>query len=226
MNRQAKLFISAVVLSGLVVLGISLRQWHSDDPLRFVTLLALAVFSSSFKLRIPGIEGTYSANFVFILIGICSLGLAETMVIACIGGIVQTVWKAKCPPAVIQMAFNTAALAISTLIAYAIPHLAFGQSGMLILPAFAATLYFIVNTVLVSGVVCRLSNQSFKDTWKAWHLWSFPYYFGGAVVAGIVIFSEQKLEWPIPWVMLPLIYLVYAYCNVRSLADRNDGVGH
>jgi len=45
-------------------------------------LLVVAVLASSLKIRLPGLDGTMSVNFLFILLSILELNLPETLVLA------------------------------------------------------------------------------------------------------------------------------------------------
>jgi hypothetical protein len=219
MDRKPQLFIAAVVASGVIALGVALSQWQCANPLGFIVFLTLALIGSSFKLRIRGMEGTYSANFVFVLIGIGVLTRTETMLLACAGAVAQTLWRTARRPTVVQVGFNIANLSLSALIAYSVPRILMSRlesANPLMLVALAACLYFVVNTVLVSGVISRLSGDAFGVVWKRWHLWSFPYYLGGAAIAAIAILATPHADWRWFPLMLPPIYLIYRYCLIRT----------
>ena len=51
--------------------------------MRFFCYLAVAVLASGLKVQLPGIDGTMSVNFLFILLGVLELSLPETLVIGC-----------------------------------------------------------------------------------------------------------------------------------------------
>src|SRR5215467_11975309 len=95
MPTRAKLFIGVTAAIGILVVALSIRHWHSDDLLRFFCYFAIAVFASSLKVRLPGIDGTMSVNFLFILLGILELSLPETLLIGCTATLVQCLWKAR-----------------------------------------------------------------------------------------------------------------------------------
>ena len=65
------------------MLGFALSHWQSADLARFVCYVAVAVLASGLKVQLPGIDGTMSVNFLFILLGIMELSLPETLVIGC-----------------------------------------------------------------------------------------------------------------------------------------------
>src|SRR3989449_9765032 len=106
----AIVFILTQLVFGLPLLPYALYHWHSVDPLRFASFLAVALAASLFKVRLPGIHATMSANFLFILVGILDLSYPETLLMGCLGGLVQSLWYAAPRPRPIQLAFNLANL--------------------------------------------------------------------------------------------------------------------
>src|SRR5712692_5212958 len=94
----AIVFILTQLVFGLPLLPYALYRWHSVDPLRFASFLAVALAASLFKVRLPGIHATMSANFLFILVGILDLSYPETLLMGCLGGLVQSLWYATPRP--------------------------------------------------------------------------------------------------------------------------------
>jgi len=78
LSMQTKAFVGVTALFGVVALGYALSHWHSQDLTRFACYLAVAILASGFKVQLPGIDGTMSVNFLFILLGVMDLSLAET----------------------------------------------------------------------------------------------------------------------------------------------------
>ena len=68
------------------------------------------------KVRLPGITGTMSVNFLFILIGIADFTLAETLTMGCLAILIQCIWRTRTRPKVVQVVFNIAALAITVFV--------------------------------------------------------------------------------------------------------------
>ena len=83
LSIQTKLFVGITASMGVVVLGFALSHFHSQDPLRFLCYLAVALLASGLKVQLPGIDGTMSVNFLFILLGVLELSLPETLLIGC-----------------------------------------------------------------------------------------------------------------------------------------------
>src|SRR5208283_6182956 len=116
MSTPAKLFIGATAAVGMWVLAHSIWYWHSTDVPRFLCYLLIAVLASGLKIQLPGIDGTMSVNFLFILLGVLEMSLPETLVIGCTASLVQCVWSARHrvdPAKVIFNVFSMMAIAIA-----------------------------------------------------------------------------------------------------------------
>lgn len=214
MSLGLKAYITGVIGAGCMVLVLALLHWSVPDPWRFSLFLLLAVFGSMLKMRLPGITGTYSASFIFILVGIAYFSLSETLVIGCVSGLVQTVWKAKKRPGGVQVLFNTASLTLSTAVCFAARQAMLGRVIAHYRPAvlaLVACVFFVANTLLVSGVLSLLQRQPLKEICEQWYLWSFPYYLIGATVVGLLPLSPPYLD-PASWlILLPPLYLIHFY---------------
>src|ERR1700747_1590364 len=77
----ARAFIAGLALASCACLAFAFTHWQSTDGIKFGCYLIAAVLASSFKVPLPGIEGTLSVNFLFTLLGILELGLPETLLI-------------------------------------------------------------------------------------------------------------------------------------------------
>ena len=217
----ATIFILTQLLVGIPLLPLGLLRWHSENPLRFACFLGVALGASLFKVRLPGIQATMSANFLFILVGILDLSYPETLVMGCLGGLVQSLWQAKPRPRLIQLLFNFANLAISISLANLVfhSHSAFnlGLRWPLLLAA-ASTTYFAMNSMSVSGIIAMTERQNPMLVWKECYLWSFPYYLLGALIAGGVSVIDRLLGWQVAILVLPVVYWIYR--SYRTYLDR------
>ena len=81
-------------------------------------------------------------------------------------------------------------------------------SALLVL---AACIYFLSNTMLVSGVLCLIDGKPFTKVWQQCYFWTFPYYLVGSAVAGVVTVSSHAVGWQASLLVLPLMYLVYTF---------------
>jgi len=217
----ATVFIVTQVLAGIPLLPYALLHWHTDNSLRFASFLAVALGASIFKVRLPGIQATMSANFLFILVGILDLSYPETLLMGCLGGLVQSLWQAKPRPRLIQILFNFANLALSISLANLVFHSQFAFNLGLrwpLLLAAASTTYFAMNTMSVSGIIAMTERRNPLLVWKECYLWSFPYYLLGALIAGGVSIINRSLGWQVAILVLPVVYWIYR--SYRTYLDR------
>jgi diguanylate cyclase (GGDEF)-like protein/putative nucleotidyltransferase with HDIG domain len=214
-------FILLQVVVGLPLLPYALLHWQPQSELRFACFFGVALAASVFKVRLPGIEATMSANFLFILVGILDLSYAETLLMGCLGGLVQSIWRSKPRPRLIQMLFNFANLSISITAADLVFHSKSASQvglGWPLLLVAASTTYFAVNTMSVSGIIALTQKRNPLLVWKECYLWSFPYYLLGAMIAGGVSLINRAFGWQFAILVLPLVYWMYR--SYRVYLDR------
>jgi len=215
MPKNAKIYIALIVTLGFALLAgcLVFRAEFPDGP-RYFSYLLLAVLASTMKVRLPGITGTISVNFLFILIGIADFTLAETLTMGCLAILTQCLWRTKSTPRLVQVAFNVGALSVSIAAAYQVSHFAMALARAESLPAMlalAACVFFVSNTLLISGVLCLLEGRPLGKIWQQCYLWSFPYYLVGSAIAGLVTVSSRAIGWQGSLLVLPLMYLVYTF---------------
>jgi diguanylate cyclase (GGDEF)-like protein/putative nucleotidyltransferase with HDIG domain len=205
-------FVFTQLIGGLPVLVYALVRWHSDDPFRYVCFLAVAMCASVLKVQLPGIKATMSANFLFILVGILDLSNSETVLMGCLGGLVQTLWHSNPRPRPIQWLFNLANLALSISAAELVFHsrVATGVGFRWpLLMAAAATTYFAFNTISVSGIIAMTEGRNPVHVWKECYLWAFPYYLLGALIACGVSAINRLVGWEFGLLAFPIVYWIY-----------------
>ena len=150
MSIAARLFITVVVLCGTGVLTYTVLHGTSRDPLKFICFMLIALVASRLRVNLPGITGTMSVNFLFLLLGVLELSFSETMALGCAAVVVQCIDRERPKP--LQVAFNvcSTALAIAaTFIVYHLPlfHRAVGNASTLLF--LAACVYFVSNLSLI-----------------------------------------------------------------------------
>ncbi len=212
MSTRTKLFVGITAALGIVVLCFALLHWQSADLARFLCYLAVAVLASSLKVQLPGIDGTMSVNFLFILLGVMELSLPETLVIGCTATLVQSVWHARNRLDPVKVLFNVfGMMANASAFCYVSYHWLNGRAGnnKPILLMVAALVFFLANTLPISVVIALTEDKSSRKVWKECYFWSFPYYLVGAAVVGLVGIINQRAGWQTSLLVLPVIYWVY-----------------
>src|SRR5713101_3942416 len=154
MPARARLYISSIITVGFALLaGCLLFEREFSDLPRYLTYLLLACVASTLKIKLPKIRGTMSINFLFILIGVAELTVAETITMGCLAGLVQCLWKPRKRPALVQIVFNTSVLATSIAGCFFVSHTLVQGDNLLELLAVAVCTYFVLNTGMVSLVL-------------------------------------------------------------------------
>jgi diguanylate cyclase (GGDEF)-like protein/putative nucleotidyltransferase with HDIG domain len=212
LSIQTKAFVTVTVSIGIVILWMSLSHWQSHDPMRFACYLAVALLASGLKVQLPGIDGTMSVNFLFILLGVLELSLPETLVIGCAASLVQSVWQARKRLDPVKVLFNVAGMMANasalTYITYHSLAFKFGSSRPILLMV-AALVFFFANTLPISFVIALTEGKSSRKVWSECYFWSFPYYLVGAAAVGLVGIINRTAGWQTSLLVLPLIYWVY-----------------
>src|SRR3954462_5333864 len=106
MPRRAYAYIVVTTAVSLLLLIGALASWTSDNTTRFLGYFLIAALSSGLKVRLPGIYGTLSVNFLFILLAVVELRMPETLVIACSSALLQSCWKSRAGRMPAKMLFN------------------------------------------------------------------------------------------------------------------------
>ncbi len=221
MSNTAKFYAITVAVTGLALSTTFIAAgWAFPETPRFLILLALTSIAAILKVKLPTIEGSMSVLFVFLLIGVATMSLAQTLVLGSIATLLQCIWKPKRRIQPLQVLFNVAAINLSTMAAFYVPSLlAQGMDNPVSL-VLSACAFFGVNAGLVSLVISLAEKEPLERILRQAYLWSFPYYLIGAGIAGAVSSSTHQVGWRVSLFILPLMYLVYRYYRI-CLANRS-----
>jgi diguanylate cyclase (GGDEF)-like protein/putative nucleotidyltransferase with HDIG domain len=210
MSAAPRFFIAVVVFCGSIVLAYSMLHCKSESPLKFFCYLVIALAASRLKVNLPGITGTMSVNFLFVLLGVLELSLPETMVLGCAAVVVQC-FDGRDRAVPIQVAFNVCSTALAIAVTftsyrYSLAHVVNNPSTLLF---FAACVYFVGNTLPVAAVISLTERRLLRKIWAECYFWSFPYYLVGAGVAGMMSWLHVFTDWQTSLLTLPVVYLIY-----------------
>ncbi len=210
--KQAVVFILLTASLGVTIVASGIAHWQLSDPLRFACYLALALLASGLKVVLPGIDGTMSVNFLFILISIRELSFPETLMIGCGSSLVQCLWNLKRGRNPLKVIFNVfsmmaPAVALSYFVYHRLAPVLHNRVPLLLIAAACA--YFLSNTIPVAIVISLTEGKPFRKVWTECYLWSFPYYLVGAAIAGLVSAVNHYVGWEMSWLVLPIMYWIY-----------------
>jgi len=208
----ARAYIALVIAVGAAALGHGFLLWNPQDLPRFLCYLALAALASGLKVRLPGVTGTMSVLFLFLLAGIVELGLPETLIIGATGSLIQSFWHAKVRPRAVQVVFGVANVAFAITAAHFAYHSPLLLGSFFQAPirlALAASVFFVTNTFPVAAVITLTEGKPLRQVWSYCFFWSFPYYLVGAAIVGMVSFANRMPDWPAGLLILPVMYVIY-----------------
>src|ERR1700676_4922415 len=227
MSIRARLFIGATAALGMWALAHALWHWQSVDLTRFVCYLLVAVLASSLKVQLPGLDGTMSVNFLFILLSVLELNLPETLVLGCTATLAQCLFGTRQKLVPIKIVFNVFGMMANAIVvsyfAYHSLQRVLG-AGTLPLLVITALIFFLANTVPIAVVISLTEGKPAHKVCADCHFWSFPFYMVGAAVVFAVGFVSKQVGWQTSLLVLPLVYWIYRsyHLYLAKLADEKN----
>ncbi len=207
-----------VIAAGVATLVASLWSAGFGDVERFLLYLLFTAACGPVKLRLPKLDGSFSLNFLPLLVGVAHFTLAETMVAACVGAAACSLINRKTSPTMLQSAFNISALIVTVALCFGLLHYGFPPAaGMLPLRlSVAAAIYFFTSTVLVSRILSLLNGKPLTEVNAQWYSWMFPYYILGAMFIGILSEGAEIGNTPTWLAALPLFHLIHFFYGLTQ----------
>jgi len=210
LSLSAKAFIGLGIVLGSAALGYGLAHWRAEDWAEFIAVLAVAVVASMLKVNLPGVNGCMSVNLIFFLMATAQLSLGESVVIACVASLVQSLWAASKQMKAVQVAFNAANMISAVALAALVFHLLSNRGeGLPLALAASGAAFFLANTAPVAIVLWVAEEQRPLRTWMAVGRLTFPYYLLSTGMAIAACTAAKHLGWQIPLMLFPLVYLTY-----------------
>src|SRR5467141_531437 len=206
----AKAFIGLVVFAGTATLLYGAIHQSSKNIAEFICYLGIAILASRLKVTLPGITGTLSVSFLFILVGILELSFSETLILGAVSMVAQCLFPDR--PNAIQVTFNVCAGSISTALAYLVYHdpitnLMIANHPLLL--GLAACVYFIANAGSIAAIISLTEGRPLRSILVDCYFWSFPYYLVGAGIAGAIAWLNHTFNWETSLLLVPVVYLIY-----------------
>jgi signal transduction histidine kinase len=213
MSRTAQFFITAVTAVGLLAAAVTLThaEWRSAQTLQFILYVVLAVLSSRMKVGLPGVTGTLSVNFVFILLSAVELPRVDTLLISCAATLAQCLWSTKARPGLIKIAFNLGNAALCGVVCsmvYGSLAIRTINSSLPVLLFCASVSYFLLNTLIVAEIIALTEMKGTVQVWRENFVWTAPQYIFGAGLVGVIHICNRHFGWEYAILVFPGIYLL------------------
>jgi PAS domain S-box-containing protein len=221
MSYGARAYIGFIVAVGAACAYLGVIDGPPRDPPRFLCYLLLAIAASCLKVPLPGVTGTISILFLFLLAGSVELGLSETMLIGILCALVQSFWRARVRPRPVQVIFSIANIITAIAACYFVYHSTLLRGAAIGSPfrlAMASSVFFVTNTFPIAAVIALTERKSLAEVWRNCYSWSFPYYLVGAAIVGVFTFADRMLDWQAWGLILPVFYVIFR--SYRLYIDR------
>ena len=216
-NTKTRIVIGGVITAGSLAALVALAQWSTTDWPKFAACLVAAIITSKLKVRLAGVPGSLSVNFIFILLAIIALPMPQAVFVGIAANLAQSLWGGEQRPEPIQLFFNVAAGTFCTYVSSGIYHSPLMGGPQTGLPAllFATTMfYFLANTILVAAVIAATQRASIGRIWYRNFFLTGPQYLFGAALTGLMIACYQQFGWEYLLLILPGIHLLYRSYHV------------
>lgn len=187
-----------VVDVAAAILTVALFPYHVADYLLGLSLLAsFALMTGTDPVRIPSTKISVSVSDVFVFTALGAFGPMPACAVAA-AGVLGSTFRVERHRKPIHVAFNmgnvlfsTSAACLGYLLVGGVAGTGVrGQVGALIA---ATSVYFMLNTLLVSAAVHVDTAQRFWKTWRETVLWSALSTYAGMTLAGLLIWSIQVI---------------------------------
>jgi len=231
-----KVYVSVVIATGVVFVGLSLREIRLHPPgYQWYMLAALTLISGSATVNLPSSGISISVSETFVFFSVLLFGPAAGTIMVALDGLVISFWVARRKPEWYRPLFNMAAPAISLWVA---AHVLFALAGTepllnrptpanaLVLPlATCALVYFGLNSWLI---VFPTATQRGLSPFRVWResslLLSLNYLFGAALALLLVVYTRD-VDLTFVGVIIPL--LLVSYLTYKTTVGRiEDATEH
>lgn len=214
MSWKARLYWVSVIVSGALCIVLAGLNWNirSEKLIQFTIYMVAAVGASGMKIKLPGVMGTLSMNYLFIIVGMLELQLESAILIAVTSVLAQVLIRPRANPTWEQVAFSALSIPLPVAAAYGVLNLRALQvldptSCLALLSA--SMVYFSINTSAVAGIVGLTARQRPFDVWRENFIWTSPQYLVGGALAGGLHLIDRFVPWQGLLLSGPPIYLVY-----------------
>jgi len=214
MSLKARLYWLTVVATGLYIIASGAATWnlHQENLLKLAFYLVAAIVASWLKIKLPGVLGTLSMNYLFIVAGLLELQLESAILIGVLSVIAQILTRARSRPTWEQIVFSAIAITVPIVGADWVLGLNFitdiDPTHCLALVS-ASMVYFFLNTWMVAIIIGLTTSASPFNIWRENLVWTSPQYLVGGALAGGFHLINQYVPWQGILLSGPPLYLVY-----------------
>lgn len=200
-----------MIAGGLASLAWTLLHWQSTDLSLLLGFLTLAAAAAALRVQLPGPAAPLSLQFFLVLLSIPRMSLAETVVIACAGSLLQNLATLR--------RLHGQAVMLETAVAAFAAQAAFGvYSGLALEPdgwrsplrlVVAASVLFLATTAPTAILTALAQRRSLMRVWRENFFWTFPHYVAGGGAAGLLSLLQDRRGWEAVLLIVPVVYWMF-----------------
>src|SRR5258708_6475855 len=216
LSKFAKCYIALLVALAAMAWASSFSSWRGMS-LRLAMFVRMTLLSSRLKVRLTGVIGTLSVNYVFILLSAVSLPAMEVMIVALAGTLTQSLLGTTVRPAPAQVIINVSAVSVCAFLCnhvYNWPALRSLDSSVPVMLFWTSLCYFAFNTGTTAVILAITTQQKVHRVWYENYLWSAPHYLFGALLTSLLYACDRSFGWQYSVLVMPAIYFLYRSYNV------------
>jgi diguanylate cyclase (GGDEF)-like protein/putative nucleotidyltransferase with HDIG domain len=205
----ARVYILAILAAASVVGYFTASTWRTSHMGEWLLYVGCGILCSNLKVYLPGITGTLSVNYLFILAAVADLTLAQTVLVACASGAAQLLLRTRRRARFVQLLFALGSQTLCAAAAYLVYHAAWMPDAVPFRLLGASGAYFLANTLSVGIIISLSEGKKFATLWRENFFWTAPHYLAGGALAGLFHYWNQYAGWETAVLVFPIVYLVY-----------------
>lgn len=238
LSRRGQSFVGGVTLLGAAVAVACAITFQVERPSLFIQMAALALLTSTVKLRLPLRRdvSTLSVSNALTFAALLLLGAPSGVMIGVTSAWGQCTFRMRSRNPLHRTLFSMATVGIAAYVAAHVIDWVLGSTtltgpapspGLLLATGTAfevlravmasALLYFLVNSLLVATAVALSGGQPVHRVWVDGFLWSAPGYFVAALAGYGVLYVDHMSQ---AWGVLLAVPLYLTYRSYRSFIAR------
>jgi diguanylate cyclase (GGDEF)-like protein/putative nucleotidyltransferase with HDIG domain len=225
-NRGAKAYWAFMVFlgSGVVVWSIkSYQHFSAVQWLQFAVLLSLVTIASSYPIRIPSTNSSFTASDVFTFLTCLLLGVPAAVAVGVVDAFVSSKRTSKRmvswiggPAMVAITVFVSGNAVYFTLKHYA--HVTLNPMGLtdvradqlLACLALLALMHYFINGFAISTIYALKNRRPILKFWRDSYLWTWWSFLASAIGAAVIYMAAAKFGWLYAVLSLPIVVITFA----------------
>lgn len=204
--------VGIVLGAGLLAFALGVGNWEQGEWLRFVCYLIATAAAATLFIQLPGASGRMSVAYVFIVMAVAELGLAEALILGGLAAVVQLFWRQPDHPRWNKVVFDVSTQFLAVTAASTAYESSLGQAdhgSLIVRLAVSACTYFVISTISAAAKAAACEGAATIQIWRERYFWSFPFYLLGSTVAALAAVANRYAGWETFLVTLPVAYVVH-----------------